>query len=281
MDSRGGQVEGDEPDGESLPELLRSWRSRTDPRAIMGLAASGRRSKGLTQRDVARLTGVSERWYGALERGNEAKYSADFLDRLSSALRLSPAERRALYLRAVGRPPALASTPDVDAATDVDEVLLQQFLDNQSPAPAFAADLAWNVISYNEPLLDWFPWAAYQANQMRWALLEPEAREHLVNWEQDWARPFLGQIRYERAHHPKSEALRQLERDILAGSPAARQMWDRREMVEHSHGALRRLRIPYHQGREVAVRIVALRPMRSDLLRVIVLLEGRHGSDAV
>ncbi|MFJ7773445.1 helix-turn-helix domain-containing protein [Streptomyces sp. NPDC097107] len=264
-----------------MPDLLRSWRSRMDPRAIPGLAASGRRSAGLTQRDVARLTGVSERWYGALERGSEAKYSADFLDRLSSALRLSPAERRALYLKAVGRPPALASTPDAGAAVDVDKALLQRFLDNQSPAPAFATDLAWNVIGYNEPLLDWFPWAAYRANQVRWAFLEPEARQHLVNWEQDWARPFLGQIRYERAHHPKNEALWQLEREILAGSPAARRMWDRREMVEHSHGALRRLRIPFHQGREVAVRIVALRPMRSDLLRVIVLLEDRHGSDAV
>lgn len=273
MKSRGGQVEGVEPEGESLPELLRSWRKRRNPRTIPGLADSGRRGEGLTQRDVARLTGVSERWYGALERGKEAKYSADFLDRLSSALGLSPAERRALYLRAVGRPPALVSTSEADAAAGVDEVLLQRFLDNQAPAPAFATDLAWNVISYNGPLLDWFPWAAYQANQMRWAFLEPGAREQLVNWKQDWARPFLGQIRYERAHHPESEALRQLERDILAGSPAARGMWNRREMVEHSHGDLRRLRLPYHQGREVAVRIVALRPMRSDLLRVIVLME--------
>lgn len=281
MESRGGQGETGKPDGDSLPELLRSWRGRTNPRTIPRLSASGRRSEGLTQRDVARLTGVSERWYGALERGNEAKYSADFLDRLSLVLGLSPAERRALYLKAVGRPPALASTPEADAAAEVDEVLLQQFLANQEPAPAFATDLAWNVIGCNEPLLDWFPWAAYQANQMRWAFLEPEAREHLVEWEQDWARPFLGQIRYERAHHPQSEALRELERDILAGSPAAREMWDRREMVDHSHGDLRRLRLPYHQGREVAVRIVALRPMRTELLRVIVLMEGRRTSDIV
>ncbi|MBT2506993.1 helix-turn-helix domain-containing protein [Streptomyces sp. ISL-98] len=277
MDSRGGQVEGGEPEGESLPELLRSWRIRTNPRAVPGLTVSGRRSDGLTQRDVARLTGVSERWYGSLERGKEAGYSADFLDRLSSALRLSRAERHALYLRAVGRPPALAAVPEVDAAAEMDEVL-QQFLDNQAPNPAFVTDLAWNVIGYNGPLLDWFPWAAYQANQMRWAFLRPEAREQLVNWEQDWARSYLGQIRYERARHPKNEALRQLERDILAGSPAARKMWDRREMVEHADGDLRRLRLPYHRGREVAVRIVALRPMRSDRLRVIVLMEGRRGT---
>ena len=250
-----------------------------DPRSIPGLPVRRRRSPGLTQGDVARLTGMSARWYGALERGEEAEYSADFLDRISLALRLSPAERRALYLRAVGRPPALASVPEAEAVAEIDEVLLQQFLDNQAPAPAFATDLAWNVIAYNGPLLNWFPWAAYQANQMRWAFLESEAREQLVNWEQDWVRPFLGQIRYERAHHPKNEALRQLERDVLAGCPVAREMWDRGEMVEHSHGDLRRLRLPYHRGREVAVRIVALRPMRSDLLRVVVLMEQHREGD--
>ncbi|WP_447041833.1 helix-turn-helix domain-containing protein [Streptomyces sp. DSM 118878] len=278
MDSRDGQVEGSDLGRESLPALLRSWRRRTNPRGIPGLVAPGRRSEGLTQRDVARLTGVSERWYGALERGNEAAYSADFLDRLSSALRLNPAERRTLYLKALGRLPALTAKPEVGAAAEVDEVLLQQFLDNQAPAPAFATDLAWNVIGYNEPLLDWFPWAAHQGNQLRWAFLEPEARQQLVDWEEDWARSYLGQVRYARAHYPKNKALLQLERDILAGSPAARDMWDRREVIAHSHGDLRRLRLPYHRGREVAVRIVALRPMRSDLLRVMVLLEDRQGA---
>ncbi|MFJ4123791.1 helix-turn-helix domain-containing protein [[Kitasatospora] papulosa] len=277
MDSRGGRGEGGEPVGESLPELLRAWRRRANPRRIPGLVSAGRRGDGLTQRDVARLTGVSERWYRELERGNEAQYSSDFLDRISSVLGLSPAERRALYLRAVGRPPALAVVPEVDGAAEVDEFLLQRFLDGQTPNPAFATDLAWNVIGYNGPLVDWFPWVTCRANQMRWALLDPEAREQLVNWEQDWARPFLGQIRYERAHHPENEALRQLERDILVESPTAREVWERREMAEHSHGDFRRLRLPYHQGREVAIRIVALRPMRSDHLRVVVLMEVDEG----
>ncbi|WP_405818105.1 helix-turn-helix domain-containing protein [Streptomyces sp. NBC_01390] len=272
MDSRGGRGDDDSQD-ESLSELLRSWRSRSDPRAFPGLTGQGRRSIGLSQRDVARLTGVSERWYGSLERGNEANYSADFLDRLSTALRLSPAERHALYLRAIGRPPALAAVPETDAAAEMDEVL-QQFLDSQSPNPAYVSDLAWNMIGHNEPLREWFPWAAHQANLMRWAFLSREAREQLVNWREDWARPYLGQIRYARVHYPKNEALRRLERDILAGSPDLQGMWNRREVHEHVDGSLRRLKLPYHRGREVPVHIIALRPMRSDRLRVIVLMES-------
>ena len=41
MDSRGGQGDGGGPDGESLPELLRSWRSRADPRTYPGLVKPG------------------------------------------------------------------------------------------------------------------------------------------------------------------------------------------------------------------------------------------------
>lgn len=277
MATRSGQ-DGDESDGESLPELLRSWRRRTDPGNFPQLAVRDRRSVGLTHQDVARLTGVSVRWYGQLERGNEAGYSADFLDRLSSIFRLSRAEHRALYLRAIGRLPAPAAVPEADAEAEMDEVL-QQFLDNQAPAPAFVTDLAWNVLGHNEALRDWFPWAARQANLIRWAFLSPEARDHLVNWE-DWARSYLGQIRYARASHPRNESLRRLERDILAGSPDAREMWDRRETYEHADGDLRWLKLPFHQGPEIAVRIVALRPMRSERLCVNVLLQdGRRGED--
>ncbi|MFJ2954651.1 hypothetical protein [Streptomyces sp. NPDC087270] len=147
------------------------------------------------------------------------------------------------------------------------------FIDNQAPDPAVVTDVAWNMVGHNEPARLWLPGAVRAGNQMRWTFLSPEAREQLVDWERDWARPYLGQIRYEGGNHPKNEALRRLEREILAGSAAARRIWDRREMVDHGDGALRRLKLPYHQGREVAVRTVALRPARSDRLRVIVLME--------
>ena len=263
---------GDDPQGESLSELLRFWRSRSDPRAFPGLVVAGRRSLGLSQRDVARLTGVSERWYRSLELGKDANYSADFLDRLSTALRLSGAERNTLYLKATGRPPAFAAVPEAGAAAEVNDQL-QQFLDSQSPNPAYVSDLAWNVVGHNGPVLDWFPWVAHQANLMRWAFLSPEAREQLVNWREDWAGPYLGQVRYARVRHPKNQALRQLENDILAGSPEAREIWGRREVYEHVDGDLRRLKLPFHQGRELPVSIIALTPMRSVRLRVIVLME--------
>ncbi|MFE7577648.1 helix-turn-helix domain-containing protein [Streptomyces sp. NPDC057521] len=268
-------------DRDSLPALLRTWRKRTKAGGIHGLAAGGRRGEFLTQRDVARLAGVSERWYGAFERGVEAAYSPDFLDRLCSVFRLSPAERQTLYLKVLGHPPASADSAAAGVELKVDVELLQQFLDNQGSAPAVATDLAWNVIAYNEALLNWFPWVSGNVNQMRWILLAPEAREQLVAWQRDWARPLLGRIRYERAHHPNNEALIRLERDVLAGPPDVREMWKLREVTDHSHGRLRRLKLPCHHGREVAVRVVALRPMHGDFLNVNVLLPAPGGEGPI
>jgi hypothetical protein len=53
-------------------------------------------------------------------------------------------------------------------------------------------DLVRNAVGYNEPVRDWFPWAVHQVNQMRWALLDREAREQLVNWEWDWSAALPG-----------------------------------------------------------------------------------------
>lgn len=63
-----------------------------------------------------------------------------------------------------------------------------------------------------------------QGNIMRWAFFSRDARDRLVNWWEDWAGPFLRQIRYARVQYPENEALRRLEADILAGSSEAREM---------------------------------------------------------
>ncbi|MGW2331604.1 helix-turn-helix transcriptional regulator [Streptomyces sp. NPDC001700] len=259
-------------DEESLSDLLRSWRRRVDPRAIPGLGAHSRRGEGLSQADVARLANVSVRWYRSLERGKDANYSADFLDRLSYVLRLSRAERHALYLKVLGRPPAPPATPEAGAVGEMDG-LLQRFIDNQSPNPAYVSDLAWNILGTNDALRQWFPWTAHQANLMRWAFTRPEAKHQLVNWRDEWVRTYLGQIRYARIQFPENESLRQLESDILHGSPEVREMWDRREVYDHADGELRRVRLPHRGNAQVPVRIVALTPMRSLMLRVIVLME--------
>ncbi|SHM43078.1 helix-turn-helix transcriptional regulator [Actinacidiphila paucisporea] len=270
MESWSGRGEHERPEGEPLSKLLPAWRRRTERYGLTAGNETG--GPGLSRADIARLTGVTEEWYGSLEDGEAADCTEDFLDRLSTALGLSLTERGTLYERALGRPPSSAAIPQASAAVEMDD-LFQCFIDNQSH-PACVADAAWNVIGHNQPMRDWFPWTAHQGNMLRWALLSQDAREQLVNWREDWARSYVGQIRFARSRDRRNEALRRLQREVLANTPGAREMWHRKESRESGDGSLRRLRLPFHQGREVAVRIVALRPMRSDRLRVFVLMEN-------
>jgi hypothetical protein len=89
-----------------LGALLVSWRARLNP-ADVGLP-SCRRLKGLVRKDVAKLAGVSPRWYEMFERGvSKRRFSAAFVTRVADVLRLDVGERAALNRLAL---PEVAAT---------------------------------------------------------------------------------------------------------------------------------------------------------------------------
>lgn len=78
-----------------LAILLVSWRARLSPTDV-GLQ-SPHRLRGLHRKDVAKLAGVSPRWYEMFERGiPRRRFSAAFVARVADALRLDAGERAAL-----------------------------------------------------------------------------------------------------------------------------------------------------------------------------------------
>jgi transcriptional regulator with XRE-family HTH domain len=61
-------------------------------------AVRRRRLDGLRQEDVAKLAGVSPRWYEVFERGRTSRrFSTSFVARIAGALQLDPHERATLY----------------------------------------------------------------------------------------------------------------------------------------------------------------------------------------
>src|SRR5215212_3307027 len=76
-----------------LSEFLRTRRARLKPQDV-GLPDFGRhrRVPGLRREELAQLAGVSVAYYTRLEQGNGRNVSAEVLDSIARALRLSDAE---------------------------------------------------------------------------------------------------------------------------------------------------------------------------------------------
>jgi transcriptional regulator with XRE-family HTH domain len=84
--------------GTVLRMFLRSIRARLRPEDFGISTGRRRRNRGLRQEDVAKLAGVSPRWYEAFERGRlRRRFSTAFVTRIAETLRLDPHERASLF----------------------------------------------------------------------------------------------------------------------------------------------------------------------------------------
>ncbi|MFC5719673.1 helix-turn-helix transcriptional regulator [Streptomyces gamaensis] len=254
--------------GESISRLLRAWRARVDARTVPELRwAQPRPGPRLSQAHVARLTGVSEGWYRALEAGRRQDFSESFLLRVAEALRLSEAETLTLFLAVCGRrPPAEPAAPREELPAGVRALLAQQV-----SYPAYLSDGAWNIVAANTLMGEWFPWVLRPgANLMRWTLLHPEAREQMLDWEDSSARVYLAMLRVASNSDPANTELRSLVREILAADADCRRIWEREsDVVEHRDGDVFRLRLPYHGNEEVRVTSHVLLPIQRPDLRFV------------
>ncbi|GGR34265.1 helix-turn-helix transcriptional regulator [Streptomyces netropsis] len=255
-------------DGESISRLLRAWRSRVDARTVPELRGLyPRPGRRLSQAHVARMTGVSEGWYRALEAGRRQDFSESFLLRVAQALRLSEAETLTLFLAVCGRrPPGLLAPDPTDLPRGV-----QALLEQQVSYPAYLSDVAWNVVAVNPLMGEWFPWVLRPgANLMRWTLLDPEAREQMLDWEDSCARIYLAMLRVAANSDPANAELRTLVRDILEADADCRRIWsEESDVVEHRDGHVFRLRLPYHGNAEIRVTTHVLLPIQRPDLRFV------------
>src|ERR1700727_3502118 len=89
-------------DPQALGQLLRSRRQRLTPGDVGLPPGDRRRTAGLRREEVALLASLSTTYYTFLEQGRPVRPSAQVLDALAAALRMSAAERRYLHVLAGG-----------------------------------------------------------------------------------------------------------------------------------------------------------------------------------
>ncbi|WP_330174704.1 helix-turn-helix transcriptional regulator [Streptomyces sp. NBC_01498] len=126
-----------------LGAALRRWRDQVAPGAV-GLASGGhRRAAGLRREELAGLAGISVDYITRLEQGRSANPSAQVVEALARALRLSDDARALLFQLAGLALPGPETIPTHIAPS------VQRMLDRLTNTPVVVFDAAWNQLLAN------------------------------------------------------------------------------------------------------------------------------------
>lgn len=226
-----------------LGDYLKDRRARLDP-AALGFSGTRRRTPGLRREEVALRANVSATWYTWLEQGRGGAPSAEVLERLASALLLTPVEREHLFLLAQGRPPAVRY--EASGVTP----RLQRVLDAFELSPAVVKTPTWDIVAWNRAaasvLTDYASLAAHQRNVLRLFFGNPRVREAQLDWE-GVARFLLATFRAgvcrAGANANKSANVEALVAELSASSPEFVAMWREKDVRTHGEGS-KQLRHP-------------------------------------
>jgi transcriptional regulator with XRE-family HTH domain len=223
-------------------------RARLSP-GEAGLPETGRRrTPGLRRQEVAQLAAVSVEWYVRLEQGRVGMPGTAVLDALAAALRLSPVERRHLYMVARGEAPPVAYAPAPVASS------LRMLLDGMPVWPAYVVDFRADVLARNAAAAALFgeDFGTGQAANTARLLFDPASalRAAQLDWERI-ARETVANLRANHARHPDDPKLAALVAELRGLSPQFGTWWDDHTIGTRSHGT-KRLRHP--TGGDLTVR---------------------------
>ncbi|WP_180686436.1 helix-turn-helix domain-containing protein [Streptomyces gossypiisoli] len=222
-----------------LSEFLRSRRARLKPEDV-GLADYGRhrRVPGLRREELAQLAGVSVAYYTRLEQGNGRNVSAEVLDAIARALRLTDAEHA--HLTHLAKPKQHKKKPA--ARNQPVRGALRQLLDMFDSVPAYIAGRRSDILAWNRMAAAVFgDWAELPAQERNWArlvFLKPEYRDLFVDWDQK-ASDIVAFLRMDAGCHPDDPRLSALVGELSVKSAEFRQLWATHDVKEKSHGVKR------------------------------------------
>lgn len=219
-----------------LGEFLRSRRARLQP-ADLGLPAHGRRRvPGLRREELAAVAGVSPDHYVRLEQGRSVQFSAEVLDAVARALRLSDTERA--HLHRLARPAATGGSRPPQRVRPG----LAQLLDAMGELPGYVLGRNTDVLAWNSAAValftDFAALPAGRRNKARLVFLDEDFRTRYVDWP-DKARDVVAYLRYDMARHPGDPGTTALVRELSAASAEFRALWAQHHVRDKTHGRYR------------------------------------------
>ncbi|MBV7700178.1 helix-turn-helix domain-containing protein [Streptomyces sp. TRM70350] len=226
-----------------LREFLRSRRARLRPEDV-GLPSYGRRRvPGLRREELAQLAGVSYAYYARLEQGYGETMSAEVLDAVAHALRLSEEERDHLVRLAQPDRQSMtqAAPPPQRLRTSV-----QHLLDTLG-VPAYVVSRRLDILGWNRLATavfgNWAQLPPEERNVARLIFLSPEARDRFADPGRTALRT-AGAVRMNAGKSPGDSYLSSLIEELSQKSEEFRQLWARHEVSCGAIGESVRMRHP-------------------------------------
>ncbi|GHB68833.1 DNA-binding protein [Streptomyces viridiviolaceus] len=226
-----------------LSEFLRTRRARLKPEDV-GLPTYGRhrRVPGLRREELAQLAGMSVAYYTRLEQGNGRNVSAEVLDAIARALRLSDAEHAHLMHLAKPTRPKKKTV----ARPQQVRVALLQLLEAIETVPAYVAGRRTDILAWNRTAAalfgDWGRLPAQERNWARLVFLDPQCRELFVDWDQK-ASDIVSFLRMDAGRRPDDLRLSALVGELSVKSEEFRRLWATHDVKEKTYG-VKRMRHP-------------------------------------
>ncbi|MFD5203084.1 helix-turn-helix domain-containing protein [Streptomyces sp. NPDC058375] len=220
-----------------LSEFLRTRRAKLQPQDV-GLPDFGRhrRVPGLRREELAQLAGVSVAYYTRLEQGNGRNVSAEVLDAIARALRLTDAEHA--HLTHLARP-ARHKKKRRPARVQRVRTGLLYLLDSMDGIPAYVTGARSDILAWNPMAAAVFgDWGALPAAERNWArlvFLSPAYRDLFVNWDSK-ASDMVSYLRLYAGCHPDDPELSALVGELSVKSDEFRRLWATHNVKEKGHG---------------------------------------------
>jgi transcriptional regulator with XRE-family HTH domain len=232
----------------SLGEFLYASRGRLTPDDV-GLGIFGRRRvPGLRREEIAMLAGVSPSYYTRLEQGQALNASAQVIDALSRAMRLSDAERE--HLHRLARADHARPTP-VEPAEETVDAGLAELLDTVGDAPAMVFGRRRDILAWNPAGHALFAGhldprdvdnPENRPNATELVFLDPHTRELYVDWREK-ALASVGHLRILASEYPNDARLLALIGRLAVESAEFAAMWAA-NAIRPSQSAVYRMQHP-------------------------------------
>jgi transcriptional regulator with XRE-family HTH domain len=224
-------------------KTVRRWRDRVSPEAA-GLPAGGhRRAIGLRREELALLAGISVDYVTRLEQGRASNPSAQVVEALARALRLSRTERAHLFRLAGLTEPSPETVPAYLTPS------VQRMLDRLIGTPVAVYDASWTLLMANPPYAalmgDPSGWRGNQRNGVWRNFLGPDSRvRHTPQSRRDLETALVADLRAAAAQYPADQRLQRLVTELRANSDRFAELWDAgavgrheaaRKTIDHPH----------------------------------------------